>query len=47
VIIEQPSFDLILWVTGFGALLTLVLLEALIRRSESAGRPNRKGKGGR
>lgn len=32
VIIEHPSFDLVLWVTLFGALLTFVLLEALIRR---------------
>ena len=37
VIIEDPSFDLVLWVTGFSALLTFVLLEALIRRSEKIG----------
>ena len=32
VIIEHPSFNLVLGVTLFGALLTFVLLEALIRR---------------
>jgi len=37
VIIEDPSFDLVLWVTGFSAFLTFVLLEALIRRSEKIG----------
>ena len=32
VIIEHPSFDLVLWVTAFSAALTFVLLEALIPR---------------
>ncbi len=36
VIIEDPSFKLVLGVTLFGALLTFVLLEALIRRDERA-----------
>jgi hypothetical protein len=34
VIIERPSFGLALGVTVFGAVLSFVVLEALIRRQE-------------
>jgi membrane protease YdiL (CAAX protease family) len=41
VIIEEPSFNMVLGVTIFGALLTLVLLEALIRTGEGEGKSSR------